>query len=184
MGLNEVKKQIVEDAEHQAKLLMQAAQAEGQHAAMDAEKDVQRHEKELRDNAEKMLAAVERRELAAAEFEGKRALLDKKKELIQHVMEKAMDDLKKLPSEERKTMIGELLGKAQHEIEVTTVYVNRQDKSLVKEKGVTIKEKNITGGLIAETADGKISVDLSFEALLEQIKDEHLQELSEVLFHG
>ena len=182
MGLNEVKKQIIEEAEKQAKLLTQDAQSEIKLITADAEREVKSYEKELRSNSDKMLAAVERKELAAAEFEGKRAMLDKKKEIIEGAMDAARSELKKLSADSRKKLIKELLEQAKKEIEVKKVYLNKKDKSYIKEKGITVKDKEMLGGLIAETSDGKISVDLSYEEMLMQIKEKYLQELSGVLF--
>ena len=184
MGLEEVKKQLLEEAQKKAQEIASDASAEANRIIMEADKEVRQYEKELRANAEKMLEAQERKELAAAEFDGRRVTLDMKKEMIERVIEEAKKELKKLPAEQRKKLIARLLEKANEEIAVKKVYLNSKDKSYVKEKGIVVKEKEMTGGLIAETGDGRISVDYSFEEKLSEIKEAYLQELSEVLFGG
>ena len=179
-----MKKQIGEEAERTAQLLLQDAQTEAQRITKDGEREIKEYAKEARGNAEKMLAALEKKELAAAEFEGKRRILDKKKEVIERVMDEAKKALKKLPAEERRKIIATLLEKAKQEITAKRVSMNKRDMPYIKEKGIKVKEKDMLGGLIAETADGKVSVNLSFEELLEQIKEKYLQELSEGLFRG
>ena len=184
MGLNDVRQRIVEEAEKKAALLVRDAAAEGQKITADAQREVKEHEKELRAHSEKMLSALERKELAAAEYEGKKVLLDKKRGIIDQVMSEATQELRRMPSHEREQMLTLLLKQARSDLDVKTVYVNKQDKTCIKEKGITVKENAIIGGLIAETADGRMSVDLSFEELLAQIRETYLRELSEVLFGG
>ncbi len=183
MGLDEVRKQIIEEAEQQTRLLLQDAHTESARIMSEAERGIKQYEKELRANAEKLIVTAERKELAAAEFEGKRMLLDKKKEMINKVIEEAKKELKHLHAEQRKAAVTKLLNMAKQEIEVKKVYINERDISYIKEKGIVTKEREMLGGLIAETSDGKISVDFSFETLLDEIKQTHLQQLSGVLFN-
>lgn len=189
MGIAEVQRQIIEDAEKQAKETLQAAQAEAQKVQADTEKEVLKYEAELRVTRDKMLSAAEKKELAAAEFDGKRLMLDKKKELIQKAVNEARAQLQGLSGDARRQLIERLLAEAKREIDVKVIYANQQDKPLLdklllKEKGIAVKEKNVSGGIIAETADGKISVDLSFDMLLQETKERYIQQISEVLFSG
>ena len=182
MGLQDVKKKIVEEAENQAKLLMSSADAEIKKIESSVKKEVQEYESELKRNAENLLNSAERKEHAGAEFEGKRMLLDAKKAAIEVVMQDVKKRLQKLSLEERKELVEQLMTKAEKEIDVKKVYVGAKDMPTLKGKGITVVEKSMLGGLIAETQDGKISVDFSFEALLEQLQQAHLREMSEVLF--
>ncbi len=182
MGLQEVKKKIVEEAERQAKLLLADADTEAKKIERAAKEEVEKYKSELQQNAETMLKTAERKEHAAAEFEGKRILLDTKKALIEQVMGETTQRLQKLPSAERNKLLEKLMKKAAHEIDIKKVYVNEKDGAAAKSKGIAVEKKAMLGGLIAETEDGKISVDFSFETLLEQLKHEHLREIGEVLF--
>lgn len=182
MGLQDVKKRIVEEAETQAKLLMSSADAELKNIEGSVKKEVQEYESELKRNAEILVNRAERKEHAAAEFEGKRMLLDVKKAAIETVMQEARKRLQKLSSVERKELVEQLMNKAGKEIDVKKVYVNAKDMPTLKGRSITIVEKSMLGGLIAETGDGEISIDFSFEMLLEQLQQEHLREISEVLF--
>lgn len=182
MGLQEVKSKIIEEAESQAKLLMNDAAAEIKKIEGSVKKEAEEYENELRRNAEALLKTAERKEHAGAEFEGKRILLDTKKAIIEKVMQDTRKKLRGLSSPEMKKLIEHLLKKASKEIEVKKVYVNATDKPAVSMAGVTVVQKDMLGGLVGETSDGKISVDFSFETLLEQFQHEHLREISEVLF--
>ncbi|HLC74873.1 MAG TPA: V-type ATP synthase subunit E family protein [Candidatus Nanoarchaeia archaeon] len=182
MGIAEVKKQIVEEAQQQAKLVLSDAHAEVKRIEHQTAQQLKDYEKQLKDNAERMIAAAKRKEIAAAEFEGKRMLLDSKKEMIEKAVANVEKHLSELPQAERKKMLVQLLKCAARELDVKTVYLNKDDVSLVTEKGIDVRADPIEGGMLAENSDGTISIDLSFKTLLEQAKQEHLQQLSEVLF--
>jgi len=61
------------------------------------------------------------------------------------------------------------------------VYCNEKDKESVK--NYKVKEANILGGVIAESKDGMLRVDYSYDLLLKQLKDELLPQLNKMLFH-
>jgi V/A-type H+/Na+-transporting ATPase subunit E len=182
MAIEDVKKQIVSEAEKQAQQLEEDAKLEAQRIEADVKRDLDEHKKELKENAEQMLTTLERRELATADFEGRRMILDKKREIIERVLEEAKKELAEQSAAKRKEFLAQLLKKAEQEIDVKTVYVDKKDKTAITDKKAKVKEADINGGLIAETEDGKVSVNLTVDALLEQVRDEHLQKLGEVLF--
>ncbi|MEK6876839.1 MAG: V-type ATP synthase subunit E family protein, partial [Nanoarchaeota archaeon] len=60
------------------------------------------------------------------------------------------------------------------------VYCNKNDAKLVK--GFKAESSDITGGLIAENADGTVRVDYSFDTMLQNVKENELQKISKILF--
>tara|TARA_Y100000310_G_C20689121_1_gene821030 strand:- start:2166 stop:2720 length:555 start_codon:yes stop_codon:yes gene_type:complete len=183
MGIEELKNQIMEEANKKVEGMLKKSKEEAEKTLAETNKDLKKHEENSRLNAEKMIQTAERKELAAGEFEGKKSLLDKKKEIIDLVVDEAKKELQKQKTSQKKALLQKLLKQAKKEIKVKRVIVDIKDKSLIKEKGVKVTTETLSGGLIAETDDGKIIVDMSFDTLLQQAKEENLQELSEVLFH-
>ncbi|MDO8642731.1 MAG: hypothetical protein Q7R76_04045, partial [Candidatus Woesearchaeota archaeon] len=59
-----------------------------------------------------------------------------------------------------------------------------ETRELIKQLAgkLAIKEKSIEGGLIAETADGTVSVNYTYEHFLAEIQEKNLQELNTILF--
>ncbi len=184
MGVPELRKQLLDEAEQQAKALREEAQRETKKIESGIDTELKQHASQLQANAQKMILATERKEIAAGHFEGKKTVLDMKKQIISRVIEEAAQELQKMQAAERKKFLQRLLGNARKEIAVKKICVSEKDRAALKEKGITVRTAPITGGLIAETADGKIIVDLSVATLLQQLKDTYLQELSEVIFSG
>ena len=94
-----------------------------------------------------------------------------------------------MKTNEKEKLYQSLLKKAEKEIDVYAVYVNKSDfdvvksiaKSILKNKE-SIKEEEILGGIIAENKDGTIRVDYSFDSLLEEFRQKSLADISEKLF--
>jgi V/A-type H+/Na+-transporting ATPase subunit E len=180
MGLKEVTSQIIAEAESRAAQLQHDAKQEADRLTQQNNQELKEYEQHLRLNAKNMINAAKVKEIAAAEFEGKKVFLDKKKEIIDSVMTQATERLQKCTDAERKALLKSLLKQAKKEIDVHCVLVSKKDEDVIDAE--TVKVANITGGLIAENKDSTISVDLSFDTLIERVKQDHLRDLSEVLF--
>jgi V/A-type H+/Na+-transporting ATPase subunit E len=183
MALREVTKHIVYEAEQRAKELQLEANTEVKRIQSQLKLDADSYGQKLESNANVVISTSKKKELAAAEFDGKRLLLDAKTDLVEKVVSNAMQKLSKLPREEIKQILETLFVQAKKEILVARVYINKKDKSLINDPSIVIEYVDISGGLIAETDAGDISVNLSFDELLQQIKDSFLQELSKVVFN-
>lgn len=184
MGIENVTRKIEQEAEKEADKLLDEAEAEIRRINEGTKREVAEYQKKLKENAEALLSKERRKALAAAEFEGKRALLDQKKDVIDKVIADVKKMLQRMPTNERRAIMQKLAQKAGKEIAAKKVFVNAKDAALVKEalSGVSVVGQDILGGIIAESGDGKVRVDMSFETLLEQITHDHLGELSRVLF--
>ena len=117
---------------------------------------------------------------AATRFESKKLFLVFRKEFMENMFSMAKERLSKLPESERSSHIKKLLQKANSELKVAVVYCNKKDAKFVT--GYKVKEADIIGGIIAESENGEIRVDYSYETLLAQIKDSLLPELNKLLF--
>lgn len=204
MALRDVTAAILADARQRAEALRSEAGQEAARIAEAAARDAASYERELRAKAEQLIAAARRKALAAAEFEGRRRLLDTKKALIERAVQEAKQQLEHLPAAERRALLAALLARAAQEIDVRRVLVNARDRAAANDvlkgmqrdalkgtmspaarnKRITIKEHGISAGVVAENADGSVSVNLSVDELLAQIKEAELQQLGEVLFHA
>ena len=184
MGLEDVKKEIIDQAKRESSELISKAKVEAKDILQNANKEVKEYGEEASANTKKLLDSLERKMLASARADAQRTVHQVKEEMIAKVLEEAKIELNKLPESKREEFLSSLLSKAKQEIEDDTILVNENDKSLLPEisEGITVKQVEISGGLIAQTEDGKISVDLSVEEQLEMVRSEKLVEISQTLF--
>jgi V/A-type H+-transporting ATPase subunit E len=180
MGLEVVVKDVLARAEEESDHVRQEGTFEADAIIAGAE-DTARHI--LAEKREQTLELIERRrnrEISSANLEVKRAILNAKKELLEGVYEDALRILASLPESERETIIKKLL---ESQTESTRVFSNKNDEALVKrisslEYGGTI---SCSGGIILENEDGTILRDLTFDTVLNSVRETSLKQLLEIL---
>ena len=183
MGLEEVKQEIIVQAELEASKIVKEAQEQSGVILEKAQEQVKEYQGEAKVHLEELQGAMERKMLAAARFDAQRKVLHSKKESIQRVSDLVREEILGMKSTEKKKFLASLLKKANAEIDVDTVYVNKGDLKLLPGK-VKVKTMDISGGLVAENKDGSISINLSVEQILETAREKVLVELSGVLFRN
>lgn len=180
MGMEEVKSDILSQAEIEAKKILEAAESEAKDIKNSAREEVQQYKIDAESHSSVLFERTRRKMLAAAQFDAQRKILNTKQEAIDNVLKSVRNSIVTMKDSERKKFLSMLLLSAKKEITVAKVYANKKD--LKAFSGVTVTSTDIDAGLIAENKDGSISVDLSIDTLLEHARNEHLIELSEALF--
>ncbi|MBI3033209.1 hypothetical protein HYY69_07065 [Candidatus Woesearchaeota archaeon] len=179
MGLHEVQQEILTEAQRKADALHQESQQQFKASVAKALEDYK--QKLLQDKAafENSLTLLEKRELASAMLEARKNIFEVKKQLLQEVYDRAYARLTSLPAAERKLLLQRLLEKAKHELPVSTVFLNSEDKSLLSESATVT---HLAGGIIAENKEGTIRVDYSLETLFMIIKEKTMADVAKLLF--
>ncbi|MCP3682522.1 MAG: hypothetical protein GY861_07505 [bacterium] len=180
MGLDKVKDEVVKKTEEQKNAVIDQGKEEAANIMKSAKKTIDNKQKEADADLEKVTAHMQKTEIASAELEVKKMLLEEKKVAAEDVFETAKEQLAELSDEKRKEHIKKLLEMANKEIEVASVYCNKKDVKLVH--GAKTKEADIAGGIIAENKAHTISVDYSYETILQNIKEKSIREVAEILF--
>ena len=180
MGLEAVKDEIIANARKQEEALIAEAKKEALSIMKEAESKVAAFREKTEAETKKLVEIINRQETASAELESKKSVLEAKKETVENVFEEARKRVGKLSGKQKEEYMNRLLEKAKKDIEVARVYCSKNDAKLVKE--FKAEHSDITGGLIAENADGTVRVNYSFDTMLENIKENELQEISKILF--
>ena len=180
MGLDNVKEEIIAEAEEKAAALFKEAKSEVQSIQDAAKHEISVYKKDADARQKQMVETMSRKMLAQARFDAQRLLMNSKKEMTEEVISDVQRKLSNLGKTEKKDFLQGLLRQAQREMSVARVSVNKNDISLIN--GVAAFPADISGVLIAVNKEGTISIDLSVDALLEAAQQELLVELSGVLF--
>ena len=176
MGLEELKLKIEKETETEALRIEGEGNAEARKIIEAARNEVQKLRLAFLEETEQILAKIEQKAITDAQFGAKRSVMLRKKKMLNE----AMQQTKEMLRSKSKSKLSELLKKAQSQMKVSTVYVNPADKKHIS--GVTVKEASITGGLIAESEDGTVRLDYSFDTFLEQAWQDNLNEIVVKLF--
>ena len=181
MALVELKQEIEKAAKYEADKILKAAEKEADSIMDDSEQKIAASRKESKESLKQIEAALERRELAGARFEAKKAMLDMKKNIVDEVFRKVNASLAKMNEAKRRQIIKTLLQKASEELKLKYVYCNKNDKRLIPKPYKAI-EGDMLGGIIGENEEKTTRVDYSFDTLLQQLKEEKLEEITKITF--
>lgn len=186
MGLEKVKQEILDKAQKEASDIIEAAQSEARAIVKSAEKQAHELEELAREGAERASETMKKRGLAAAELELQKQSLSLKNELVEGVFSQAKKELSQLSGRKREGHVRSLLGAARKDMEVSVLYCNGRDAGIVEAAGDgklrIVNDDKISGGIIAESRDGRLRIDFSYETLLEQAKSKVLGDVAKKLF--
>lgn len=180
MGLEAVKDEIIGNAKSREESLLAEAREESSKIMKEAEDKIEQFREKSDAEIKGIIDVLKKQELASAELENKKMILETKKQLIENVFTEAKKKLDGLSTEKRRAYIKKLFEKAKKDLGVVNVYCNKKDLGFLKDSNA--KTADIAGGLIAENKDGTISVDYSFETLVQSIKESELQSINKLLF--
>lgn len=183
MGLEKVKEEILEKARKDASEVVDAAQAEARAIIRNAEKQMQDYQKLVEEDWEKASELMKRREVASAELELQKQVLSAKNEMIEGVFGQARKKLKLRNDKSREADVKALLKAASGEMEVAVVQCNGRDSRFLEGGNLkVVKNDSVLGGIIAESPDGKMRADYSYETLLGQARVKVLGDVARKLF--
>jgi V/A-type H+/Na+-transporting ATPase subunit E len=178
-GENEVGKIKGETRDEVMRILM-SAQERAEKIKLNADAEVERQVNHLQGQ-----------ETSAANLVVKRKLLNTEKELLDQVYQSALRSIANLPENFHHEAQKNLLARAQKEIPEGTVHCNARDMPFLQQtigtesalRGyVPGKVVDIEGGVIVESRDGQLQIDLSYRTFLDGVWETGLKDASDILF--
>ena len=184
MGLEEVVEEILNNAKQKADKIKTNAKKESRNILSNTEREIKALRQKWAAENRKLEEEIRRKRLAAAKLEASKLIMNTKKEIIEDVMKGLIERLKNLERRDKDKLVSSLARIAKSEIEVATVYCNKDELELIEKhfKGVRIKPIECEGGFIAENEDGTVSVDMRYATLLEKVKKDIIREIGSKLF--
>jgi len=187
MPLDSVVQEIYKKGEEQAQSIINEAKKEAERIIAEAEEKVKEILERARIEGQREAEALRRQELSSVRLEMKRKLLNKQREVLEAVFQSVRERIKGMDLETKKKVYTALL--KNHAIEGMVVYSNREDedlvKSIIQELGLNARyggNIECLGGVVIESSEGELRVNLTFEELLNQLYEQKMSELSKMLF--
>ena len=180
MGLEKVKEEIISKAKLNANALIKEGRDEFARMMKDTEEKVKKSKEKIVEELKKIQDNIKKKEIASSELEIKKSILEEKKRAIEDVFKEVRNRINSLNDKKREEYVKKLIEKAKKEIDVKYIYCNKKDGKFVS--GFKVEETEILGGIIAENEGRDVRVDFSYDAILEGLKDNYLQDLGKILF--
>jgi len=179
MGLNELRQEISKQALTETREIKRKAESEAQKIISEAREQAKAL---LEREAEKTKAEVAQKEIGvyAARLQAKKIIADARNAVLNEALKQVKNELTKIAeSREYPKIFEQLVKEGKNAIGKDCVlHVNKRDVTLAKKYGEVSATLNSIGGVVLISRDGRLRVDNSFEALLE----EHANELKQLAF--
>ncbi|MBI2139607.1 hypothetical protein HYU14_01675 [Candidatus Woesearchaeota archaeon] len=187
MGLENVRVEILASARKEAEAVIAKANAEVSEIAKRVKQEIDAEKEKSAAKMDAELKLLRENDLSKARLEARKTVLHMKSRLIEEVFAKAKKELEHSGKEARKKHLAWLLSKAKEEMSIRYIELNRHDIGLLQSGemgGIEAKESKIIGGLIAHNAEGTLSLELSYEACLADVREKSVGDIAEILFGG
>lgn len=181
MGLEKIKEEILHKADAAEKEILMEAEAKASSIKSNAATQLRHLEIEAANKLGAEMKNLENRENSLANLESRKMLFEARKTFMDKVYGEAFNKIRSMPAKGREGIIKKLIDAAKKEIDVDVVYINEKDKNYYKGEA-KIKEIETDGGIICETKDGNVRVNLTFETLFADLREKTAKEVSEILF--
>ncbi len=142
----------------------------------------------LKESEDKKLAdtidRMDRQEVSSAELESKKIVLAKKKEILSEVFDETLAELETESDDKKLAQYKSMVEYAKTVIPEPIAIMSENDKFTAKDLGVKKVEKDsrIVAGLILQSEDGQIEIDMQYSALLRMVWDRGIKNVSDILF--
>ena len=184
MALANVTQEILKAADEKAAAIKAEADAEIAkiNAAADAKiaETKEKEDKRLKEAVERL----SRQELSSAELESKKIVLAKKKEILKEAFDSALSELENASDDAKLKQYRAMVEVAKTIIENPKALMSEKDSFTAADLGVFSVEKDsrIAAGLILQSEDGQMEVDMQYSTILQSIWDREIKTVSDILF--
>ncbi len=184
MALANVTQEILKSADERAAAIKAEADAEIAKIVADADAKIA----ELKEKEDKRLKeAIERlsrQEMSSAELESKKIVLAKKKEILTETFDKVLSELVNAPADVKLAQYKAMVEVAKGIIDNPKAIMSEKDSFTAADLGVLSVEKDgrIAAGLILQSEDGQMEVDMQYSTILQSIWDREIKTVSDKLF--
>ncbi|MCP1661377.1 MAG: V-type ATP synthase subunit E [Methanocalculus sp. MSAO_Arc1] len=191
MGLEVVVEEIGEMGRREATAIRNEANAEADRILAAAAERASLIKQEVETELEQQAGHIMTQESSAAKLLVKRELLNAQKEMLNEVFSETKTAISELPATFHEKAVRELLKKVAKEIKDGVVFCSSRDQKAVESALSDLKTLSgysfggtvdIDGGVVVRSADGQLTIDLSYQTFLEDVWESGLKDASDILF--
>lgn len=177
MGLEEVKNEILQEAEKEASKIVDEAEAEAEEIKEQAEAEAEQIREKHKEELEQKKESVRKQGLSNARMKAKEEKLRAREQSLSEVFEEFEDRLENLDSDERASFVENCLDNV--EFDVGKVIGSSEFEDAVD---VEFEENEDIRGIIVVSEDETRRQSFTFDKIIQQFRDEHRKQVAEKLF--
>jgi len=186
MGLEKVIEEILAAGEAKRSKILSEANEEKRKIISTAQSEAEASRKAREADMQRRMTMSRQQALSSAELESKKRLLQEKNQMLAKAKEETLEALKELGQADRKQLLDKLCKAAAKELSKGVIHCLKADDKLVTAPSGFKKAADLSyaGGILAESEDGSYRINLTYEALLDDLWAKDVRKIYETLFGG
>ncbi len=190
-ALENIKDRIKKDAQEKGKRYLNDANKEAKELLSRARKELEKEKNAIEFEAEKAIKIQRSRAVSEAKLEARKAVLRAKEDVITQAFDAANQRLRNLGPNENERFLREAIKSGVNLLgNDVVVLCNSKDSAIVSRiaselsPGISVSSEGIgyLGGVVVRAKDGSAQIDISFEGVLERLRNDLRKEVAEILF--
>jgi len=186
MSAEKIIKRIKKDAEKEVKNILKEAEKQAAKIQDDTKKQVKTEVEKILRDGKKQCENIKKILISKANQDVKREIIKAQEKIIEECFNKAYQKLFSLPEKKYADMVTRLIKKSCAELgRQCLITISRDiDRKIAEKLGIKVEgQVKASGGVILKSADGKITIDNTFDSILKRRKDELRTQVGKILFH-
>ncbi len=186
MALEAVIGEIYEKGKQEREKIIEDARREAERIVAEAKAKADEILRKAKEDGEKEADRLRRQEISSVKLEMKRQMLDVQKKILDEVFESLKRRIGEMDVETRRKLTSTLLKSASPGM---IVYSRKEDedlvKSIIQEMKLDVRyggNVDCLGGVILESEDGEVRLNLTFDELLNRLYEMKMGEVAKILF--
>lgn len=176
MGLQEVKDEILNEAEQKASRIKEEGDSKAEEIITEGENRAEKIKEENREIIKKEKKALEKKKVSKAKMDSNKEIQEAKQESVEKAFKSFSDELDDLSDSQLQKFVDSAMDEANFEVE--RIQGPKEFEEYVDEDFEEMNEK----GLILESSDGKKSLNLTFDRIIQDFRRNHRGEAAKILF--
>lgn len=187
MAIEKIITKIKEDAEEKARNILTEAREKAKEILEKEQKEIKKLKEKKLSSGKKEIETKKNILISSAKRSSRKKILETKEEIINNCFTSSHNELRKLDGKDYQEIITRLLAEGKKIIgsDLIVIPSREEDISMLSSIGVTMGEKrDAMGGVILVSKDKKISIDNTFDGILDRLKDDIRIGAAKILFLG
>jgi vacuolar-type H+-ATPase subunit E/Vma4 len=185
MTAEKIIQQIKKDSEKEIEQILGEAKNQASSVIKDAKKEAEQESEKILSDGKKQSENITKILISKANQDVKKEIMNAREELIEECFIKAHHNLSTIDKSKYKTIVTKLMKDGTKKLgEQCTIRTSRDmDKEIAKELGLELSGSvEASGGIILQSADGKVTLDHTFDGILKRKKNEMRIKVGMLLF--
>lgn len=185
MTAEKIIEQIKKDSQKEIKQILNDAEEQASSILKDAKKEAEQESDKILSDGTQQSENIKKILISKANQDTKREIMKAREEIIEECFTKAHHELSILRGNEYEKIVKKLIQNGRRKLggKCSLLVSRGANKTIAEDLGISIDGKvETSGGVILKSADGRVTLDHTFDGILKREKDKIRRKVGKLLF--